>query len=30
VPIFRGRIDKSLFLAALRQPPKGRPASLKT
>lgn len=30
VPIFRGRIDKSLFLAALRHPSKRRTASLKT
>lgn len=31
VPIFKGRIDKSLFLASLRKgPSKQRPASLKT
>lgn len=31
VPIFKGRIDKSLFLASLRQDsPSRRPASLKT
>jgi hypothetical protein len=29
VPIFKGRIDKSLFLASLRAPTKPRPASLK-
>jgi hypothetical protein len=31
IPIFKGRIDKSLFLASLRRNPKRRgPASLKT
>lgn len=31
VPIFKGRIDKNLFLASLRQgSPPGRTASLKT
>jgi len=31
VPVFKGRIDKSLFLASLRQgAAKQRPASLKT
>jgi hypothetical protein len=31
VPIFRGRIDKSLFMASVRQgPPKQHPAHAKT